>query len=65
VECYVHIYASLLVVGVMLFQNIIGKSNQPIVYAYRLLNKVEQNYSTTKLEVLVMVFFCTSSDIIC
>jgi hypothetical protein len=65
VECYVHIYVSLLVVGVMLFQNIIGKSNQPIVYAYRLLNKVEQNYSTTKLEVLVMVFFCTSSDIIC
>ncbi len=64
-ECYVHIYVSLLVVGVMLFQNIIGKSNQPIVYAYRLLNKVEQNYSTTKLEVLVMVFFCTSSDIIC
>ncbi len=32
--------------GAMLSQNIIGKSDQPIVYAYRLLNKAEHNYNT-------------------
>ncbi len=36
-------------------QNIIGKSDQPIVYAYRLLNNVEQNYSTIEKEALAMV----------
>jgi len=32
----------------MLTQNPTGKYDQPIVYASRLLNKVEQNYTTTK-----------------
>ncbi len=40
----------------MLFQNVTRKSDQPIVYASRLLNKVEQNYNTTWREALVMVF---------
>ncbi len=31
----------------MLFQNLIGKNDQPIVYAYRLFNRVEHNYNTT------------------
>ncbi len=56
VEFHVHIDASLLVVGLMLSQNVIGKNDQPIVYVYRLLNKVEQKYSTTEREALVMVF---------
>jgi hypothetical protein len=56
VEFYVHVYASLLVVGGMLFQNLIGKSDQLVVYAYRLRNIVKQNYRTTKKKVLIMVF---------
>ncbi len=47
-EFHVHTYAFSLVVGVMLTQNPTGKYDQPIVYASRLLNKVEQNYTTTK-----------------
>jgi hypothetical protein len=57
VEFHVHTYASLLAMGAMLFQNVIGKSDQPIVYALRLLNRTEQNYNTTKREAFVMVFF--------
>jgi hypothetical protein len=56
VEFHVHIDASLLAMGVMLSQNIIGKSDKPIVYAYRLLNKVKHTYSTIEKEALVMVF---------
>ncbi len=55
-EFHVHIDASLLTVGAMLSQNLIGKSDQPIVYAYKLLNRVEHNYSTIEREVLTMVF---------
>jgi hypothetical protein len=40
-------YASLLAVGAMLAQNLVRKYDQPIVYASRLLNKVEHNYITT------------------
>jgi len=40
----------------MLFQNIIRKNDQPIVYASSLLNIVKQSYSTTKREALTMVF---------
>jgi hypothetical protein len=56
VEFHVHTYASLLIVGAMMSHNVIGKSDQLIVYASRLLNKVKQNYSTTEREVLTMVF---------
>jgi hypothetical protein len=48
--------ASLLVVGVMLVKNKIGKLDQPIIYISKLLNKVEENYTTTKQEALIMVF---------
>jgi hypothetical protein len=51
-----YIYASLLVVRAMLFQDITWKSDQLIVYASRLLNKVKQNYSTIKIKALTMVF---------
>ncbi len=45
-EFHVHTNASLLAMGVMLFQNVTRKSDQLIVYASRLLNKAKQNYST-------------------
>jgi len=64
VEFHVHTYTSLLVVRVMLFQNITRKSHQPIMYASRLVNKVEHNYNTTERKALTMVFLYTSSDII-
>jgi hypothetical protein len=53
---HVHTNASLLVVGVMLAQNLIGKYDQCIVYASRLLNKTEQNYTTIEIEALKMVY---------
>jgi hypothetical protein len=40
----------------MLSHNVIGKSDQPVVYASRLLNKAKHNYSTTKRKTLVVVF---------
>jgi hypothetical protein len=43
-------------VGVMLFQNATGKGDQPIVYAFRLLNRAKQNYNTIYKEALAMVF---------
>ncbi len=65
VEFHAHIYASLLAVGAMLSQDVTGKRNQPIMYASRLLNKVEQNYSTIERELQQWFLFCTSLDIIC
>jgi hypothetical protein len=38
-EFCVHTNASLLAVGAMLAQNSIGKNDQPVIYAFRLLNK--------------------------
>ncbi len=51
-----HIYASLLIVGAMLTQNLTRKHDQLIVYASRLLNNVERNYSTKEHATLAMVF---------
>jgi hypothetical protein len=56
VEFHVHTNASLLVMGAMLSQNVIRKSDQPMMYASRLLNITQQNYSTTHTQVLAMVF---------
>jgi len=56
VKFHVHIDAPLLVVGAMLFQNVTKKSDQLVMYAFRLLNRIEHNYSTTKIKALVMVF---------
>jgi len=52
----VHTDASLLAIGAMLAHNPIGKYDQPIVYAFRLLNKAKQNYIIIKREALVMVY---------
>ncbi len=51
-----HTYAYLLVVGAMLAQNPIGKYDQPIVYVYRLLNKIDHNYTTIKRKTFAMVY---------
>ena len=40
----------------MLAQNPTGKTDQPITYASRLLNKVEKNHTTTEKEALAMVY---------
>jgi hypothetical protein len=57
VEFRVHTYASLLIVGAKLFQNLVGKNDdQVVVYASRLLNKVKYNYNTIEKEALAMVF---------
>ncbi len=53
---HVHIYAYLLIVGAMLAQNLTRKHDQLIVYASRLLNNVERNYSTIEHAALAMVF---------
>ncbi len=55
-EFHVHTNASLLVVGDMLFHNLTRKNDQPMVYASKLLNKIEQNYNIIEREDLVMVF---------
>ncbi len=57
VEFHVHTNACLLVVGAMLSQNITRKNDQPIVYAFKLINKIKNNYSTTERMALAMVFF--------
>jgi hypothetical protein len=55
-EFHVHTNASLLAVDAMLAQNPIGKYDQPIVYAFRLLNKAEKNYITIEKKTLIMVY---------
>ncbi len=55
-EFHVHIDAFLLVVGALLSLNIIGKNDQLVMYASRLMNRVEHDYSTTPRKALTMVF---------
>jgi hypothetical protein len=55
VEFHVHKNASLLDVGTLLAKNIIGKNDQLVVYASRLLNNVEHNYNTIEKEALIVV----------
>ncbi len=56
VESHVHTNASLLVIGIMLFQNLIGTNDQPVVYASRLLKRAKCNYNITERQALTMVF---------
>jgi predicted ferric reductase len=56
VEFHVHKYVSLLAIGAMLAHNLTGKHDQLVVYACRLLNNVEKNYSTIECETLTMTF---------
>jgi hypothetical protein len=40
----------------MLTHNLIGKRDQLVVYAYKLINNGERNYSTIEHETLALVF---------
>ncbi len=53
---HLHTNASLLAVCVLLVQNATSKYDQPIVYAFRLLNKTKHNYTTIDREALIMVY---------
>ena len=55
-EFHIHTDASDIAVGAMLDQNPIGKIDQLIAYASRLLSKAEKNYTTTEKEALAMVY---------
>ncbi len=55
-EFHVDIDSSLLAMGAILFQNVTKKNDQPIVYAFKLLNKTKQNYYTIERKALIMVF---------
>jgi len=52
----VHIDASNFVLGVMLDQNPDNTIDKQIYYASRLMNSVKKNYTTTKKEVLTMIY---------
>jgi hypothetical protein len=43
-------------VGVLLAQNVIRKSDQPIIYVSRFFNSAKQNYNTIKQKALAIVF---------
>ncbi len=55
-EFHVHTNASNLAIGTMLAQNLIGKCDQLIAYASKLLNNVKKNYTTTKRRTIAMVY---------
>ncbi len=55
-EFHVHTNAPLLAIGAIFTQNPTRKYDQPIVYASRLLNKANQNYTTREREALAMVY---------
>jgi hypothetical protein len=52
----VHIDVSNFVLGVMLSQNPDNTIDRQIYYANRLMNSVKKNYTTTKKEVLAMIY---------
>jgi hypothetical protein len=56
VEFHVHTNAYLLAVGIVLSHNLTRKSDYPVVCAFKFLNKAEQNYNTTDIDVLTMIF---------
>ncbi len=55
-EIHVHVDVSNSAVKTMLTQNPIGKCDQLITYASKLLNHVKKNYTTIERETLTMVY---------
>ncbi len=55
-EFHVHTYALVLDVGAFLAHNITRKSDQLVVYVFKLLNSAKLNYNIRKREALVMIF---------
>ncbi len=56
VKFHIHTNVSNLAIKVILAQNPTWKCEQPITYAFRVLNNAEKNYTTTKKETLAMVY---------
>jgi hypothetical protein len=61
-EFHVHTYASQLLIGAILAQNLIGKIDQLVMYSSRLFISIEGNYTTTKRKALAMVL-CLSKNL--
>jgi hypothetical protein len=55
-EFHVHTNAFQVVVGAILAQNPIGKFNQLVMYAFKLLNSTKKIYTTIEKEALAMVY---------
>jgi hypothetical protein len=55
-EFHVHTDASQLTIGTIFAQNPTRKFDQSVMYASRLLNSVERNYTTTERVTLAMVY---------
>jgi hypothetical protein len=55
-EFHVHIDASRLTIRAIFAQNPIDKFDQPVIYASKLLNLLEKNYTTIEKEALAMVY---------
>jgi hypothetical protein len=56
VEFHVHINASNFVLGVTLGKNPNNTIDKPIYNASRLMKNAKRNYSTTKIELLAMIY---------
>jgi hypothetical protein len=56
IEFHVHTNASNFVLGVMLSQNLDNTIDRPIYYANRLMNNAKNINTTTRKEVLVMIY---------
>ncbi len=53
---HVHTDTSQLIVGAILAQNLINKFDQLVMYASKLLNSTQINYTTIEKEALAMVY---------
>ncbi len=53
---HVHTDTSQLIVGAVLAQNLINKFDQLVMYASKLLNSTQINYTTIEKEALAMVY---------
>jgi hypothetical protein len=64
VEFHVHTDACDFVLGVTLGKNPNNTIDKPIYYASRLMKNAKRNYSTTKKELLAMIYAVINFDII-
>jgi hypothetical protein len=64
-EFHVRTDAYQLAVGAILTHNPTSKVDQSVMYSSRLLNSVEENYTTIEKEVLAMVYVLHKSNTTC
>jgi len=55
-EFHVHVFASCIMLGIVLTQEGEGEIHHPIAFTIRNLYKVEKNYSTTEQEGLTIIY---------